>query len=188
MEPRSPESLVSFEATAAAIRSFQNTIDLYTTEAVDASQEYGYVGAPPDPGDMDVVTEPAINISIRSKADLKASVAASKVSRSLAQERQTRTRMTDIVDPSVHITDEATKSCTQSIIAEFSLNEEQRRAFCIATGHASSAFGSSGQLLMGIFGEGGDRQEPTHRCDSRMVRHTRSRRGADGDGDDRLCG
>jgi hypothetical protein len=155
MQERSPESMASFKATAAAIRSFQNTIDLYTTEAVDASQEYGYVGAAADVGDMDVVREPALNISIRSKADLKASITASKVARTLAQERQARTGMRGVVYPSVDVADGATESSTQTIVAEFSLNEEQRRAFTILTDHASRAAGSPGQLLMGIFGEGG---------------------------------
>jgi hypothetical protein len=69
-----------FEATATAIRSYQNSIDLYTTDAIDASEDYGYVSPCVETDrEMDIEVAPAAFVRIRSKASLKMAISASAV-------------------------------------------------------------------------------------------------------------
>lgn len=156
---QSPDT--QFEATAAAIRSFQNSIDLYTTEAIDASEEYGYLSSPcvDMDRDMDIEVAPAAFIRIRDKASLKMAISASAVARTISPEMQNTLaippNLRSTIEPSVSIADVVPSVITQSVLSEFSLNVEQTRAFRIVTDHALQPLHSVPQLLMGIFGEGG---------------------------------
>jgi hypothetical protein len=158
----SADTLASFECTAAGIRTFQNSIDLYTTEAMEASRDYGYLCQPEVDGerDMDFEAPPVAFIGIRSRAFVNAAITASKVARTISPEMQNRSTIppnlrTHIQHPSVYVGEAVTTATTQAIISEYSLNSEQKRAFHIITEHASQPIDSAPQLLMGIFGEGG---------------------------------
>jgi PIF1-like helicase len=161
-----PPQSVSFEDFAANLRNTQNTVDLYTLEALDASQDFGYFDATYYDCDAGVHVNSTsmpleaaqvqssirwISVAVFGKAKAMFGKYSGRSTRSCDDDPKTQVK----VIPSVSIRESTYDTTVDAIIRQYSLNCEQIRALTIVARHAKQENPDCPQLLMGLFGEGG---------------------------------
>jgi len=141
-----PLSLADVVADVIALS--RESLDFYTHEAIDASYDSGYFGAP--------MSEIIPNtFAILPKAHV-ALVFAHLDADDVPRPATIRDHSSQTILPTVFISDADDLRRQASSIAEtFTLNAEQSRAFRLITDHALHCPGLPDRLMMGVFGEGG---------------------------------